>query len=249
VKIAVLMAAYNAAPYVGDALASLLQQRDAVALDVIVVNDGSTDSTGEIVRGIAARAPEVRYVETENRGISAARNRALVEVAPDTDLISVLDADDLSPAGRFARDVKQFEADPGLEFHFGRTRAFRDLGEDRLTPDTKGRFVDIRNVQLGAMLMRLELARSIGKFDATLQQAEDTDYLFRMFQLRPKISIVDDICVYYRRHASNVTRDLKISERYHALAILEHAKRRRLGGAPVPPGFFDLQSFKDILWW
>lgn len=57
-KLAVVMAAYNSAPHIGDALASLLRQRDAVDLDIIVVNDGSTDGTGDIVHRVAANSPK-----------------------------------------------------------------------------------------------------------------------------------------------------------------------------------------------
>ena len=245
-----MVPAYNAAAYIADALASLLRQRDTARLDIIVVNDGSTDGTGEIVRNIAAEAPEIRLIETGNGGVAAARNRALEAVTPDTDLLTSLDADDLSPAGRFARDLAHFTSDPTLDFHYGRTRMFRDIAEDRLTPDVKGRFVDVRGVQLGGALMRPALAARIGKFDERLVQGEDTDYFFRMFQLRPKIMLVGDICVYYRRHDNNITHQVEVSGSYYRRVILEHARRQRAGGAPVPEGFFEGRGIIEGLdWW
>ncbi|HWA18584.1 MAG TPA: glycosyltransferase family A protein [Devosia sp.] len=248
-KLAVLMAAYNAAPYVGDALASLLQQRTAAKLQIIVVNDGSTDGTGDIVRAISAQAPEVNLVETANRGISAARNRALDEVSPDTELISMLDADDLSPAGRFARDIKHFTDDSQLGFHYGTTRMFRDISDDRLTPDTStGKYVDLRGVQLGASLMRKSLADAVGRFDESFVQAEDTDFFFRMFQLRPRIRVVDDVCCYYRRHDRNITLQQDVSDRFYRRVIFNHIKRQKSGGAPVPDGFFDFRPFNSVDW-
>jgi glycosyltransferase involved in cell wall biosynthesis len=250
VKIAVMIAAYNAAPFIGSALGSLLRQRDAAQLDIIVVDDGSTDGTGEIARKIAAEAPEVRVITTTNGGVAAARNRALDAVAPDTDLLNWLDADDLSPAGRFARDIRHFTDDPELDFHYGRMRMFRDAAPDGLSPDLNGRYADLRGIQFGAALMRPRLAAAIGRYDDRLVQAEDTDFLFRMFQLRPKMLISDDICVYYRRHGGNITNRTTESSSYYRRVILAHARRLAAGGVAVPRGFFDARRvIEEIDWW
>lgn len=249
-KIAVMMAAHNAARHIEDALASLLRQRDAARLDIIVVNDGSTDGTGEIVRRIAAEAPEVRLIETPNQGIARTRNVLLDALAPDTDLVTSLDSDDLSPSGRFARDVKHFVDDTDLEFHYGFARMFRDVGPDRLSPDPAGRFADIRGVQLGAALLRYSLSRRIGRFDETLVQAEDSDFLFRTLELQPRMTLSGDICVYYRRHDRNTTRDLLTARKDFAKVLIRYTRRRRAGGAAIPAGFFDGgAALEGIDWW
>lgn len=247
-KLAVMMSAYNAAPFIADALASLLRQRDAAQLDIIVVNDGSTDATGEIVRRLAGEAAEVRLIETPNQGIPKARNEALDAIAPDTDLVTWLDADDLSPAGRFARDLPMF-ADPGLDFVYGWTRTFRDTATDPLEPDLTQPYVDVRGIQFGAALLRKSVLDRIGRFDETLARGEDADFLFRLFQLRPAIKVIDDICVYYRRHGSNVTNDHGEANRFFARAILMHSKRNREGGALVPQGFFNCHAYRDWEGW
>ena len=58
--VSVIMPAFNAARFIAVAIASLLQERDALALDIVVVDDGSTDDTRTIVEDIAARHPQVR---------------------------------------------------------------------------------------------------------------------------------------------------------------------------------------------
>lgn len=247
-KIAVMIAAYNAAPYVGDALASLLRQRDAAQLDIIVVNDGSTDGTGDIVRTVAAEAPEVRLIETPNQGIPRTRNAALDALTPDTELVTWLDADDLSPAGRFARDIEHFAADPALEFLYGTTRIFRRTAVDPLQPDLTDRYLDVRGIQFGAALLRKRTLDAVGRFDEALERGEDTDLLFRLFQLQPKIKVLDDICVYYRRHQTNVTNDRVGSNRYFVRALLDHIRRRRTGGISVPPGFFNCHAYREDGW-
>jgi len=250
VKLAVMMAAYNAAPYVGDALASLLRQRDAARLDIIVVNDGSTDGTGEIVRALALHAPEIRLIDTRNGGVTRARNVALAALADDTDLVTFLDADDLSPAGRLARDLERFRRDPRLQVLYGTTRLFRQTGEDRFAPDPGGPSMDVRGVQLAAGLYACRLIREVGWFDTSFQQAEDMDFMLRMFELAPRHEVTEEICLYYRRHATNITREAETLRRDFSRALLKSMQRRRQhGGAPPPPGLFDAKSFAEGIDW
>lgn len=241
-KIAILMAAYNASHHIGDALASLLRQRDAASLDIIVVNDGSTDATGRIVSELARQAPELRLIETPNRGIAGARNTALAAVAPDTDFLTWLDSDDLSPLGRLRQDLAEFAAEPTLDFVYGRTRLFRNIRDDPLDP--AGPFIDLRGVQLGASLARAPLIRRIGPFNEELKLAEDTDFLLRLLELEPRIKLLDDIRLYYRRHGGNVTNDHQALKQGLARVLGFRLKRARTTGrlVPIPENFFsDLQ--------
>ena len=251
VKVAVMMPAYNAAQYIEDALASLLRQRDAAHFDIIVVNDGSTDGTGDIVRRLAAQAPEIRLIETANQRISRARNVALDALADDTDLVTTLDADDLSPAGRFARDIAHFARDPQLELHYGFMTAFRGAVED-FAPAPGTRSATSRGVHLGLMLARLSLVRRVGPFDVSCVQAEDLDYIMRMTELGPRMLLGDDVCYYYRRHPSNISGDGREGRKWLAHAMLKSAHRRRKNPALVTPkGLFDAGSFTDDdkAWW
>jgi glycosyltransferase involved in cell wall biosynthesis len=76
-KISIHMPAYNVETTIGSALKSLLRQRDAGDLDIVVVDDGSTDRTCDVVGALAARAPEIRLIGIDHGGISKARNAAL----------------------------------------------------------------------------------------------------------------------------------------------------------------------------
>ncbi|MEQ1769118.1 MAG: glycosyltransferase [Devosia sp.] len=250
IKVAVTMPAFNAAKYIEDALASLLRQRADAKLDIIVVDDGSTDGTPDVVRRLGAQAPEIRLVERANGGVAAARNSALAAITPDTDLVTALDADDLSPPGRFDRDIAHFTADPDLDVLYASMRAFRGPAHDQLQPVADSEQIDLRGVQLGALMMRRVLAERIGPFDETLRQCEDVDYFFRMFQLAPKTKLSDEISVYYRRHEGNITRDRQTAVAAFRQSAMRHAVRVRKGGAPVPPGFFDPRAFSALVeWW
>lgn len=88
----VIIPVFNAAPYLGQCLDSVLDQTMA-DLEVICVNDGSTDESPDILRGYAAKDERIRLIEQENRGQSAARNAAL-KVARGV-YVSFVDADDM----------------------------------------------------------------------------------------------------------------------------------------------------------
>lgn len=90
--ISVIIPAYNAASLIGATIASVLRQSHE-NFELIVVDDGSDDSTGKVVRDIAARDDRVRLIQTPKRGVSAARNLAISQAKGD--LIATIDADDL----------------------------------------------------------------------------------------------------------------------------------------------------------
>ncbi|RYE11369.1 MAG: glycosyltransferase family 2 protein [Hyphomicrobiales bacterium] len=250
-KVAVMMAAYNAAATLDYSLGSLLRQRGDAKLDIIVVNDGSTDGTGDVVRRIAAEAPEIRLIETPNQGITRTRNMLLDALAPDTDLVTTLDSDDLSPAGRFARDIRWFAEDPDLDMHYGYMQVFRGAIGDDLAPVASALTARVRGIHLGTLLARLPLVQRIGKFDDAFAQAEDTDYIFRALELSPNVKLVDDLCYFYRRHNGNISRDTATARRDFARATLMSIRRRRATNAPgVPAGFFDgSETLGGIDWW
>jgi hypothetical protein len=114
-SVAVLVAAYNAEPFVGQAVRSALaQDYPADRLHVVVVDDGSTDGTAAVVAAIAEDHPErVTLVRQENRGSVGAVNRAAAErVAAEADLLAILDADDAWPADKMGAQAAVFAARP-----------------------------------------------------------------------------------------------------------------------------------------
>lgn len=113
-KITIITAVYNAEKYLKECIDSLLMQ-DFEAWEMICINDGSTDLSGEILEAYALRDPRIRLFHQENKGVSKARNWALeLARAP---LLCFLDSDDF-----FIKDsalsllVKAFKQNPKLDF-------------------------------------------------------------------------------------------------------------------------------------
>jgi glycosyltransferase involved in cell wall biosynthesis len=116
--VSALMAAYNYEQYVGRAIQSALDQDyPPELLEVVVIDDGSTDSTADVVKDLAARNPgRIRLIQQENGGYVAATNRGLAEGRGD--LLALLDADDMWLPNKTTRQVEMLQERPELGMVF-----------------------------------------------------------------------------------------------------------------------------------
>ena len=128
----VIVPTYNRAPLLGRALESLLRQRQDAKLDILVVDDGSEDSTSALLADLGRKHTEIRVVRRDNGGVAAARNTGLANLLPETAFVTFLDSDDISPMGRFAADLPRFATDPDLDFTYGRMMLVDPIDDDAL---------------------------------------------------------------------------------------------------------------------
>ncbi len=101
--VSVVIPAFNNAPTIGETLQTVREQTYR-PLEIIVVDDGSTDTTAEIVSAHMLRDPRIRLIRQGNSGVAAARNRGVAESAGD--FIAFLDADDLWRPAKIARQME-----------------------------------------------------------------------------------------------------------------------------------------------
>jgi CDP-glycerol glycerophosphotransferase len=120
-KVTLILPVYNVAEFLSDCLLSIRAQRWP-NLEVIAVNDGSTDSSLEILERFAETTPYLRVITKENAGLGAARNTGL-DAIENTDYVMFADSDDLLPAGSIERFVRQAEAS-GNPLVVGKTFCF-----------------------------------------------------------------------------------------------------------------------------
>ncbi|MGL5050852.1 MAG: glycosyltransferase family 2 protein [Fusobacteriaceae bacterium] len=91
IKVSIIVPAYNVEKYIKRCLDSLINQT-LKEIEIIVINDGSTDFTGNIVKDFLKKDNRIKYIEQENRGLAGARNRGLKEAQGK--YINHLDGDD-----------------------------------------------------------------------------------------------------------------------------------------------------------
>ncbi len=167
-------------------------------IELLVVNDGSTDGTVKAICDLPLKNVRLRLFESSNKGVSHARNIALRNLDPDCRYVAFLDSDDMMPPGRLAADLDRFAAAPELEIAFGVqclvTSEAPDLRGDVATPPPT-----TRSANLGSVTMRRSVIDKVGCFDETLTHGEDLDYLLRVFELNPNAILHDEIGMFYRQ--------------------------------------------------
>jgi len=222
------MPAYNADRFIEVALRSLLLERDTVALDIIVIDDGSTDATRAIVERLASRHAEVRLLENSRKGIAAARNTGLANLREDCRFVAFLDADDASVAGRLARQRALLCEDPSIDVLYGRVEMFTEFEDAFLRPKEGSRTKVIRGPYLQSAMYRQHVFDRVGRFDESYRQGCDTDYLLRTLESGSRVVLDDEVAAFYRRHDSNVTLNTAEVRREFTLATLKWAARNKL---------------------
>lgn len=219
-RVSAVIPAHNAERYLGEAIESALAQ-SAPPLEVIVVDDGSRDATGEV-----ARAFPVRYLRQEHGGIGAARNRGLRAAAGD--LVGFLDADDVWTPHKLELQRRAFAAHPAAEVVFG-------LVEHFLSPDLDAQTA--RRLRCpprpqpghlaGAMLARRSVFDAVGPFRTDLRIGEFVDWITRAHDLVVGEVLQEEIVLRRRLHATNHSAVQRAHRNDLVQVIKESLDRRR----------------------
>ncbi|MBC7932685.1 MAG: glycosyltransferase family 2 protein [Rubrivivax sp.] len=210
--VSVIVAAYNAARFIGETLTSVLAQTFE-DYELILVNDGSPD-TEELERALEPFRARIVYVMQENRGAGAARNRALREArAP---LVAFLDADDQWLPGYLGEQIAFIErggydlvyadamifGDPSLA---GRT--FMDTAPSAGEVNFEGLLSGRVNVITSGVVARKNSVFNAGLFDEGLRNAQDFDLWVRMVRGGARAAFQRKVLLRYRQHASSLSGD------------------------------------------
>jgi glycosyltransferase involved in cell wall biosynthesis len=219
--VSVLIPVYNGQSYLGEAIESVLAQSYR-PIEIIVVDDGSDDASGEVAR---AYGEAVRYDRQPRRGNGAARNRAVALATGD--LLTFLDADDRLLPGALERLAGRLEGDPSLQAVYGHVREFisPDVDAEALArlrppiPRIAGRLPT-------NMLMRRNAFARVGQFATDLRVGVTVDWSARAEELGMATALLDDVLFERRLHASN--NGIREQEhRSHYLHVVKAALDRR----------------------
>lgn len=205
-RVSVIMPVHNQAEYIGQAIVSVRRQT-LTDWELIVVDDGSTDATAEVVERHAET--RLRYVARPQQERSLARNHGL-ELAQGH-LVAFLDADDFWQPGYLAKQVANFDAHPGLGLSFtaaydtdrtGHAVRVRGLHPSGVLPQSEflARMVLGNRVANTSVVMApADILRALGGFDNDAIPAEDWDLWLRLAMRYPVASVAEPL-VYYRRY-------------------------------------------------
>ncbi|CAM5537224.1 bifunctional glycosyltransferase/CDP-glycerol:glycerophosphate glycerophosphotransferase [Streptomyces atroolivaceus] len=131
-RLTVVVPLYNVEDYLGACLDSLAGQTMA-DLEVVMVDDGSTDGSADVAMEFSRRDPRFRLIRQKNAGLGAARNAGAGQAHPDAGFLAFVDSDDIVPPGAFARMLGELEAS-GSDFATGNVLRLRGNGALEQSP-------------------------------------------------------------------------------------------------------------------
>lgn len=221
--VSVIMANFNGGRFLADALATVAGQ-SLRNIEVIVIDDASTDNSCDLVKKAAVQDPRIRLLaNTKNGGPASARNLGLD--AARGDWLAVMDSDDLMHPERLANLVDTAERD-GADMIADNLMMFHDDASappSRFLPYNDAQWVDtpryIRSNQLFVSagpplgylkpVIRAKLIRRGGsRYDTTLRIAEDYYFVLGLLVAGARFRLVPDLTYFYRRHTSSISHRL-----------------------------------------
>ncbi len=224
--VTVVIPVHNGARFLDTAIASVLAQ-DYRALEIIVVDDGSTDA---IEAAVQALPVDVRFFRQRNSGPAAARNRGIRDASGE--ILAFLDVDDIWPAGMLVQLVELLLSAPDIMVAKGLGQLVR-VGDDGVV-HYLGNAAEAYPFYISAGVYRRAAFRAIGLFDEDLWFGEDTDWFNRLSERGLRLERVDQPTLLVRRHDGNMTRGKSHLE-VNALRVFKKAlDRRRAAGGVVP---------------
>lgn len=206
--ISVIVPTYNHAHFLDDCLASIYSQR-GVSMEIIVVDDGSSDHTAELAK---KHSEHIKYIYKDNAGLSAARNTGVE--ASSGRYIQFLDADDILAPNCLEQKLRAIERHDDNTILVCRSRIFSQINDNGAI--VKNGHWRLYTSNLNTHLCRLNIApphayflprtltEDIAGFDESYKGCEDYDFWLRALGAGYNFHYCPDALVYYRKHVSSM---------------------------------------------
>jgi len=210
--ISVIIPVYNGEYMIKRAIESVLSQtyRD---FEIIVVDDGSTDNTSEVLKPYRDR---IGYFYQENRGVAGARNKGIEKSKGE--YIAFLDQDDIWLPEKLELQAKYLDGNTDVSMVYSRYwREYEDTGGKKLRPKKKyledgyiyTKVLFRYLIWIGTVMLRRSCFDVLGKFDTSLVPAEDKDMLLRVAK-NYKVGFIEDPLAIHRIRKNSLARHNKL---------------------------------------
>jgi len=193
--VSIIIPTYNYAHYLNETLQSVSEQT-YTNWECIVIDDGSTDNTSEIVNEFIKKDNRFQYKHQQNKGVSAARNLGIK--TSKGDYIQFLDGDDLLQTNKIKSQIEIFNKEPTVDIVYNDVRFFDDGNSKLLRPSLKNNkpddwlpkfsakgkaiveaFSKINFLVMNSPLIKKSTFEKVGYFDQTMKALEDWDFWMR----------------------------------------------------------------------
>jgi len=209
-KVSVIVPTYNCGTWLAECLQSVLKQSQRPD-EIIVIDDGSTDNTVEIVQKYL---PEIMFIQQENQGQAAARNNAAAKATGDW--LAFLDADDVWLPHKMERQLEYLRQNP--RFSMIVSDMFEGADPESKTKSLFSKFADIEEGKIfgrllrssyifpSTMLIKKSVFDQYDGFDNSLRFMEDTD-LYMKIARDHEIGVIKEQLVFRRRHSTSISKN------------------------------------------
>jgi glycosyltransferase involved in cell wall biosynthesis len=210
--VSVVVTAYNVRPFIAETLRSVISQPYS-NFEVIVIDDGSTDGTAEILESWSSE-PRVRIIRQANKGSSSARNAGAR--AAKGEFLAFIDGDDLATPQRLQSSIAALREYPDSALSYGRIDLIDETGHT-LSRRRSSRYrsgwiageLRYRNfIPFSAITVRQCAFEQIGGFDESIRSSEDWEFLWRL-ATKFEVRFVDECLILYRVRAASKTMDIE----------------------------------------
>ncbi len=236
-RVSVIIAAYNAAPFLPLALDSVLHQT-FTDWEIILVDDGSKDGTRDLVLSkMTLFGSRLHYIHQSNRGVSAARNTAIRHASGE--FMALLDADDVWLEKRLELGVTAMDRNREVGLVHGKVVIINSVGDiisypmyppAELLQGKIAHYIYERRVHLASptILFRKECIAKVGDFDESMPITEDRDLCFRIAQ-HYQVAYIEDTIAHYRVLANSLMRNMERVVACQVYFVQKHRASPALG--------------------
>ncbi len=217
--VSIIITTYNRRAFLEEALASVMSQ-DFTDREIIVVDDGSTDGSGEAVRGLP-----VRYEWKENGGVSSARNRGIG--LAQGDFFAFLDVDDLWKRNKLSVQMKAM-AEQGAHICYTDEVWLKDgrrLNQGKRHRKYSGfiyeRCLPLCIISPSSVVVARKVFDDVGLFDESLLVCEDYDMWLRICNRYPVLFIPRPLIVKRGGHPDQLSRSCEVMDRFRIKALMK----------------------------
>jgi glycosyltransferase involved in cell wall biosynthesis len=200
-KVSIIVPCYNQAQYLDEALQSLFAQTH-IDWECLIINDGSSDNTGEVARKWEAKDSRFAYVYKENGGVSSARNLGIEKAKGE--FILTLDADDQYEATFVEKALAVLINNPGIGIVSSWGRYFttqKQLHVFQSTAQSVTDFLFHNGINNGSSLFRKQCWEQVGGYDENPENGyEDWEFYLRVCALGWKVHVIEEVLFFYRQN-------------------------------------------------
>ncbi|MCB1844280.1 MAG: glycosyltransferase family 2 protein [Halioglobus sp.] len=229
VEVSVILPVYNGQRYMREALDSVLQQQfdDArAAFELIVIDDGSTDDSADIIAEYARRDTRIRARRQDNAGVTAARNAGIAGARGR--FLMFIDQDDRFTPGALQTHLAAYAREPELGYSLAQQRCFLQPGSE-VPAWFKLQQLDkpVPGYLPGTLCARRETFVTLGTFDERFPISSDADWFARGRDAAVPMRLLPQVTLERRIHDANQSRHSSVIHRELAQLLGESIRRKR----------------------